>query len=75
MKRFITINGTHAWITEREDLASARHSAINICDHSKEIIVREISEITDYTKVISAHKGWVDYKQSEQDLMNTITLN
>jgi hypothetical protein len=51
MKTYITINGKKATITERKNMEAARQSAINICDHSKEIIVREVDEITDYTKV------------------------
>lgn len=50
MKKFITINGKKAWITERESMEEARNSAINICDHSEEVIVREIKHITDHTK-------------------------
>lgn len=52
MKKFITINGKKAWITEKKSMEDARQSAINICDHSEEVIVREITELTDYTKVI-----------------------
>tara|TARA_S200002703_G_scaffold10590_1_gene9917 strand:- start:3088 stop:3384 length:297 start_codon:yes stop_codon:yes gene_type:complete len=51
MKQFITINGKKAWITERNSMEDARQSAINICDHSKEVVVREIEELTDHTKV------------------------
>lgn len=50
MKKFITINGKKAWITERNSMEDARQSAINICDHSKEVVVREIKELTDHTK-------------------------
>ena len=42
MKKFIIINGLDAVITERETLEDAKHHAINICDHSKEIIVKEV---------------------------------
>lgn len=51
MKKFITINGKKAWITERDSMEEARQSAINICDHSKEVVVREIEELTDHTKI------------------------
>jgi len=51
MKKFITINGDKAWITQRKDLESAITSAQNICDHSKEVIVREITHFTDHTRV------------------------
>lgn len=52
MKKFITINGTKAWITERKSMEDAVTSAVNVCDHSKEIIVREITDLTDYTAPI-----------------------
>ena len=45
MKKFIIINGLNATIVERESLDDARNTAINICDHSKEIIVREINSL------------------------------
>jgi len=50
-KKFITINGSRCWITEKKSLAEAIHSAKNICDHSEEIIVREIKDFTDYTRI------------------------
>lgn len=53
MKKFITINGNKAWITEKVSISKAIDSAQNICDHSKEIIVREVTEITDYTFVFT----------------------
>jgi alanine racemase len=51
MKKFIIINGTKVRIIERISMDKAIESAENTCDHSKEIIVREITEITDHTKV------------------------
>ncbi len=51
MKTFITINGQKAWIHEKKSMQKAIESAQNVCDHSKEIIVRQITEITDYTKI------------------------
>ena len=51
MKRYIIINGTTAMIVERKSIDAARDTAINLCDHSQEIIVREITELTDYSKV------------------------
>lgn len=50
-KLFLTINGKSAWISERETIDDAIQSAINICDHSEEVIVREIDTFTDYSKV------------------------
>lgn len=69
MKKFITINGKRATITERKTLDDARTSAINVCDHSKEIIVRELEEITDYTKAIEEQP--VYYTQM-QDIINEV---
>ena len=51
MKKFIIINGTTTQIIERENLESAIATAQNICDHSKEIIVRKVNEFIDYSKV------------------------
>jgi len=51
MRKFITINGKKSWISERKNLDAAIISAQNICDHSEEIIVREITDFTDYSKV------------------------
>lgn len=45
MKKFIIINGLNATIIQRETLEDARNTAINICNHSKEIIVREVESI------------------------------
>jgi hypothetical protein len=51
MKTFIILNGKHLRLIERTSLADAKESAYNICDHSKEVIVREFDDITDHTKV------------------------
>lgn len=59
MKKFITINGRKAWINNRKDLVAARESAINICDHSEEVIVRPIDELTDYTKEYVNNDGYL----------------
>jgi len=48
-KKFIIINGKEVQIIERINLDAAKQTAINICDHSKEIIVRQIENITDYS--------------------------
>ena len=51
MKRFIIINGTDVYIIERETMDQAIQTAENNINHFKEIIVREIETITDYTKI------------------------
>lgn len=50
MPKFITINGTKAWMTNRDSLVEARQSAINICDHSEEVLVRPIEDFIDHTR-------------------------
>ena len=47
MRQFIIINGKEVFYIHSADLESARNSSINICDHSQEIIVREIETVTD----------------------------
>lgn len=50
MKKFLILNGTELKIIERNDIGEAKEFAVNFLDHSKEIIVREVTEITDYSK-------------------------
>ena len=45
MKKFIVINGTEATVIKADSLLDAIEKAIAICNHSKEIIVREITNI------------------------------
>tara|TARA_R110000772_G_scaffold47429_1_gene108406 strand:+ start:423 stop:593 length:171 start_codon:yes stop_codon:yes gene_type:complete len=45
MKKFIIINGTDVILKRLPTLEDARHHAINVCDHSKEVIVREIKNL------------------------------
>lgn len=42
MKTFIIINGDDVIIKRLPTLEDARHHAINVCDHSNEVIVREV---------------------------------
>ena len=51
-KTFIIINGEVAKIVNLPTLEDAKHRAINVCDHSKEIIVRELHYVYNYAKVI-----------------------
>jgi len=48
-KKFIIINGKDVQIIERVNLDAAKQTAINLCNHSKEIIVREVENIIDYS--------------------------
>lgn len=59
MKKFIIINGTEMFITNKKSLKEANETAVKVCDNSKEIIVREVTEITDFTK----HKIEDQWKQ------------
>lgn len=42
MKTFIIINGLDARLIKRYSIEKAIESAVSTCDHSQEIIVREI---------------------------------
>jgi hypothetical protein len=44
MKKFAIINGTTLRVVYRLDMEAAITTAENTCDHSKEVIVREITE-------------------------------
>ena len=50
-KTYIIINGMSAMIIERVNMDKAKQTAINLSDHSREIIVREIdiNKFTNYT--------------------------
>ena len=48
METYLFINGGKAWISNKEDMEHAKQSAINVCDHSNEVIVRKITNFTDY---------------------------
>jgi hypothetical protein len=43
MKKFIIINGDDIILKILPSLDDARDHAINVCDHSNEVIVREVS--------------------------------
>jgi hypothetical protein len=45
MKTFIIINGKTLIALEAETKLLAMDHAVNICDHSQEIIVREIDDV------------------------------
>jgi hypothetical protein len=51
MKKYIIINGKEAFIIERPNMEAAKTTAIPICDHSNEIIVREFYNITNLTDI------------------------
>ena len=50
MKKFLIINGKNSRLIKRESLKDAITTAQNTCDHSHEVIVREIETFTNYSK-------------------------
>lgn len=44
-RMFCIINGTNLFVVHLRDMDEAKEKAVAICDHSKEIIVREITNI------------------------------
>jgi hypothetical protein len=44
-KTFVVINGKELYIIKKPDIKLAIQWAENVCDHSKEIIVREVTNI------------------------------
>ena len=46
MNTYLIINGTQILTTKQHSLNDARHHAINICDHSHEIIIRHVTDAT-----------------------------
>jgi hypothetical protein len=53
MNTYIIINGLDALIIKKNTFDEARHFAINCCDHSQEIIVREINVLRKKTNQLS----------------------
>lgn len=51
MKTFIIIANNKSYLIDRSSISEAKQSAINVCDVSKEIIVREIKEVHSYSKI------------------------
>ncbi len=45
MKKYIVINGSTVTFVLKKDMEEAVIYATNNCDHSKEIIVREVKEV------------------------------
>lgn len=46
MKKYAIINGKDLHLVTALNMEKANHEAIKICDYSKEVIVREITELT-----------------------------
>lgn len=60
MKTFIIINGKEVRTVKAETMEDARTKAINTCDHSKEIIVREIEGNTEINKFPNSFEDWYE---------------
>jgi len=45
MKRFLIVNGTRYLFIRRENRELAYDTAVNICDHSKEIFLHEVKDV------------------------------
>ena len=49
MNTYIIINGLDVIVIKRISMVDAEHTASNICDHSKEVIVRQVNDITSWS--------------------------
>ena len=61
MKTFIIINGKSVRTINAENMEQAITRAENTCDHSKEVIVREIETLNEDRKVIVKVKGGIAF--------------
>ena len=55
MKTYIIINGLESKLIKKNTLDEARHYAINYCDHSKDIIVRQINVLIKKTNKLKSN--------------------
>jgi len=55
MKTYIIINGLDSLIIKRDTLDEAKQFAVMYCDHSKDIIVREIRVLRKKTDSLSGN--------------------
>lgn len=55
MKTYIIINGLESKLIKKNTLNEARHYAINYCDHSKDIIVRQINVLIKKTDQLAGN--------------------
>jgi len=73
MKTFIIINGKEVRTIKAETIEDARVKAINTCDHSKEIIVREINKTRREIKWVNSSDRHILIERDENN--NIIGLN
>jgi hypothetical protein len=76
MKQFIIINGKEVINIKAADLDQATQKAINICDHSKEIIVREVeSPFEDIEKQPTIKKVTEQQQIKIEDFLNSLSID
>jgi len=72
MKTFIIINGKEVRTIKAETMEDAVTRAENTCDHSKEIIVREIDSHYELNKFPN---GFTDWIETHFEIVSEITSN
>lgn len=53
-KTYLVLNGEHMTFIQKEDQDQALVAANRMCDHTKEVIVREV----DFSKITDAVNNW-----------------
>lgn len=53
-KTYLILNGDHMMFIQKEKKEEALRAANSICDHTKEVIVREV----DFSKITDAINNW-----------------
>lgn len=53
-KTYLILNGDHMMFIQKENKEEALRAANSICDHTKEVIVREV----DFSKITDAINNW-----------------
>ena len=69
MKKFIVINGQKVYIINKETKEDALIFAQNYMDHSSEVILREIKDITDYTRTFN-NLNIQELREEAEELIN-----
>lgn len=65
-KTFLILNDDQMHFIKKNDIAEVRQVAINICDHSKEIIIREV----DFSSIVKAVNAGQAFGKSEDWIIN-----
>lgn len=53
-KTYLILNGDHMMFIQKENKEEALRAANSICDHTKEVIVREV----DFSRITDAINNW-----------------